>query len=178
MGANGGKRLARDLRRLSSAPGRVAPQHVSRSVRELLAVVPDIGRKPPIVSDLFPNHDVFAGNFLRIAALGLEAEGSNLARRSGPERLDVEGGEFGVAGLFRDVFPHCLDRSSALYHGRSRWERGRIIGIEGRDAGEITLVEQIYPFRIHRLDLGSLSKRRSDQAGYQSNHQSDPEHDP
>ena len=31
----------------------------------LLAVIPDIGSELPIASDLFPHHEIFAGNFLR-----------------------------------------------------------------------------------------------------------------
>jgi hypothetical protein len=31
----------------------------------LLAVVPDIGRQLPVISDLLPHHEIFAGDFLR-----------------------------------------------------------------------------------------------------------------
>jgi len=34
----------------------------------------------------------------------------------------------------------------------------RVFGVERRDAGEITLVEEIYPPRIHRLNLGLLGE--------------------
>src|SRR5262249_24332050 len=45
------------------------------------------------------------------------------------------------------------------------------------DPGEITLIEEFYPFCIHRLNLGLLSKRRRDQPGHEGNHQCDPAHD-
>ena len=46
----------------------------------LLAFVPDIRRELPVAPDLFPYHNKFAGNFLRVSVLRFEAEGSDLAR--------------------------------------------------------------------------------------------------
>src|SRR6266478_2925664 len=90
-----------------------------------------------------------SGGFLRRRTLGLEAEGPDLARRGGPEWLDVEGRQFWIADLRRHAFPQCLDRGSALHHAGTRRECGGVFGVERRDAGEITFVEEIYPFRVH-----------------------------
>src|SRR5215813_5677897 len=43
-------------------------------IRLLLAVVPDIGCKLPVASDLLPHYEIFAGDFFRHRTLGLEAE--------------------------------------------------------------------------------------------------------
>jgi hypothetical protein len=56
----------------------------------LLAVVPDIGRQLPVISDLLPHHEIFAGDFLR-RTLSFKTEGPDLARRRGTKWLDVEG---------------------------------------------------------------------------------------
>jgi hypothetical protein len=48
-------------------------------MRGLLTVVPNIGRELPVISDLFPNHNILPGHFLRSRGLGLQAEGSDLA---------------------------------------------------------------------------------------------------
>src|SRR5262245_64564996 len=120
----------------------------------LLAVVPDIGCELPVASDLLPHHEIFAGDFFRHRTLSLEAEGANLSRRGRPEWLDVEGCEFRIADLLRHAFPQCLDRGSALHHAGTGWKCGGVFGVERRDAGEITLVEEIYPLRVHRLNLG------------------------
>src|SRR5919204_5893755 len=56
----------------------------------LLAVIPDIGRKLPVGSDFFPEHQIFAGDFLRRGPLGLQAEDTDLARRGRSQRLHVE----------------------------------------------------------------------------------------
>jgi len=64
-------------------------------LRELapgVAVVRDIGRELSVASDLLPHHEIFSGDFLRRLTLGLEAEGPDLARRGGPERLDHASG--------------------------------------------------------------------------------------
>src|SRR5215831_4845949 len=129
-------------------------------IRLLLAVVPDIGCELPVVSDLLPHHEIFAGDFFRHQTLGLEAEGADLSRRRRPEWLDIEGNQFRIADLLRHAFPQCLDRGSALHHAGTRRKCGRIIGVERRDAGEITLVEEIDPFRVHRLNFSLLSERR------------------
>src|SRR3982751_5405576 len=71
----------------------------------LLTVVPDIGRELPVISDLFPNHNILPGYFLRRRALALQAEGPDLACRGGAERFDVNGCEFRIANLFRHAFP-------------------------------------------------------------------------
>ena len=44
--------------------------------------VPDIGRELPVAADLAPHDDVFASDFLRRLALGLERDGADLARRA------------------------------------------------------------------------------------------------
>src|SRR5262245_63063576 len=112
------------------------------------------GCELPVASDLLPHHEIFAGDFFRHRPLGLEAEGANLSRRGRPEWLDVEGCEFRIADLLRHAFPQCLDRGSALHHAGTGWKCGGVFGVERRDAGEITLVEEIYPLRVHRLNLG------------------------
>ena len=83
----------------------------------LLAVVPDIALKLPLVSDLLPHHNILAGNLLRRWTLGLQAEDPDLARRRGPERLDIEGYELWIADLLRDDFPY----SPRLQLGPSQW---------------------------------------------------------
>src|SRR6266568_4111321 len=128
----------------------------------LLAVVPDIGRELPVCSDLLPHYDILAGDFLRRWTLGLQAEGPDLARRGGPQRLDVEGYDFRIADLLRHAFPHCADRSPAFHHAGPGRKCGRVIGVERRDAIEIAFVEQFHPFRIHRLNLGLLGDGRRD----------------
>src|SRR5262245_1918662 len=132
----------------------------------LLAVVPDISRKLPVVSDLLLYHDVFSGDFLRGRTLGLEPESPDLTRRRGSTWLDIDRCEFRIADLFRHAFPHCANRGSAFHHARTRWERGGVLGVERRDAGEITLVEEIHPFRIHRFNLGLLREHRHDHPGH------------
>jgi hypothetical protein len=62
------------------------------------------------------------------------------------------------ARLLRHPFAQCLDCGSALHHAGTRWKCGGVFGVERRDTGKITLVEEIYPFRIHRLNLGLLAK--------------------
>jgi hypothetical protein len=59
------------------------PEHDLRFIgaRGLLAIVPNVGRKLPVISDLFPNHNILADHFLRCRAFGLQAEGSDLACR-------------------------------------------------------------------------------------------------
>src|SRR6476659_4075891 len=128
----------------------------------LRPVVPDIGRELPVASYLLPYDEILASDFLRRRFLHLEAERSDLLRRGGPERLDLECYEFRIADLLSRTFPHCLDRCSALHHASTRWERGCVFRVERCDAGEIAFVEEIHPFRIHRLDLGPLGERRRD----------------
>src|SRR5262249_9593501 len=143
----------------------------------LLAVVPDIGCELPVASNLLPHHEIFAGDFLRRRPLGLEAECPDLSRRGGPEWLDVEGCEFRVVDLLRHAFPQCLDRGSALHHAGTGWKCSRVFGVKRRDAGEITFVEEIYPFRVHRLNLSLLGERRRNKRGHQGNHRCDASHD-
>src|SRR5215471_18536890 len=143
----------------------------------LLAVVPDIGCELPVAFDLLPHHEVFAGDFFRHGTLGLEAEGPDLSRRGGPEWLDVEGYKFRIADLPRHAFPQCLDRGSALHHAGTGWKCGGVFGVERRHPGEITLVEEVYPLRVHRLNLGLLSDRRRNERGHQGNHQCNAAHD-
>src|SRR6266540_327298 len=119
----------------------------------------------------------FAGGFLRCRTLSLEAEGPDLVRRGGPEWLDLEGRQFRIADLRGHAFPQCLDRGSALHHAGTRRECHRVFGVERRDAGEITLVEEIYPFNVHRLNLGLLGERRRDERGHQGNHRCNAAHD-
>src|ERR1035441_10394686 len=64
---------------------------IARTCRRLLAVVPDIGREPPVSSDLLPHHDILAGDFLRGRTLGFQAKGPDFAGREPPEPLDVDG---------------------------------------------------------------------------------------
>jgi hypothetical protein len=148
------------------------------SPASVLAVIPDIGRELPVASDFLPYHEIFAGDFLRSRPLGLETEGADLSRRRGPEWLDVEGYKFRVADLLSHAFPQCPDRGSALHYAGTRWKCAGVFGVERGDAGEITLVEEVYPFRVHRLDLGFLSERRRNERGYQHNHQCNAAHDP
>src|SRR4029077_14766900 len=119
---------------------RSVPRH---SGRGLLAVVPDIGGELPFASDLLPHHEIFARNFLRSRTFGLEAEGPDLARRGRAECLHVESYEFRIGHLLRDALPHCLDRRPALDHAGTWREGSRVIGIEGRHAGKIALVEAL-----------------------------------
>jgi hypothetical protein len=79
-----------------------------------------------------------------------------------------------IADLRRHAFPHRLDGDSALHHAGTRWKRGRIIGVERRDASEITLVEEIDPFRIHGVNFSLLGERRDSQPGHQGNRQCNP----
>src|SRR5262249_4303256 len=116
---------------------------VARAGVCLLAVVPDISRELPVVSDLLPHHDVFSGDFLRCRVpCGLEAERPDLTRCRGSKWLDIQGCEFRIADLLRHAFPHCCDRGSALHHTGTWWERGGVLGVERRDAGEIPLFEE------------------------------------
>src|SRR5262245_15088461 len=142
----------------------------------LFAVVPDIGCELPVASDLLPHHEIFAGDFFRHRTLGLEAEGPDLSRRGGPEWLDLKGCEFRIANLLRHAFPQRLDRGSALHHAGTGWKCGGVFGVERRDAGEISLVEEIYPFGVHRLNLGLLGERRGNECGYQDNHRCNAAH--
>jgi hypothetical protein len=71
---------------------RVPAWTARRDVR-LLAIVPDIGRKLPVSSDLLPDDHVLASDFLRRWSLGLQAEGANLACHRGSEWLHVQGCE-------------------------------------------------------------------------------------
>src|SRR5881392_4083268 len=131
-------------------------------ISSLLAIVPNISRELPVVSDLFPDHNIFPGHFLRCRALGLQAEGPDLARRGGSERLDVEGYEFRIANLFRHAFPHRPNGGVAMHHRRTGWECDGISGVERCDASEIALVEELGPFRVDRLNIGLLGRRRCD----------------
>src|SRR5215207_10081619 len=92
--------------------------HRPKTARSLLTVVPNIGREFPVISDLFPNHNILPAHFLWRRALSLQAESPDLACLGGAERLDVQGCEFRAANLFGHAFPHCLDRRSALHHRR------------------------------------------------------------
>src|SRR5258708_14640107 len=49
--------------------------------------------------------------------------------------------------------------------------------VERRDAGEITLVEEINPFRVYRLNVGLLGECRRNQRGHEGNHRCNPAHD-
>src|SRR5262249_51257403 len=135
------------------------------SGRELLAVVPDIGGELPFASDLFPHHDILAGNFLRFRTFGLEAEGPDLARRRSAEWLHVDGCKFRIGDLLRYVLPRGLDRGSALDHSRTWRECGRVVGVERGDTGKIVLVEALDPLGVHRLDLRLLCEGWDDQRG-------------
>jgi hypothetical protein len=95
----------------------------------------------------------------------------------GPEWLDVEGCELRIADLLRHAFPQCFDRGSALHHAGTGWKCGGVFGVERRDAGKITLVEEIYSLRVHRLNLGLLSERRRHERGDQCNHRCNAAHD-
>src|SRR5262249_28588630 len=143
----------------------------------LLTVVPDVGRELPVASDLLPHHEIFAGDFLRPRTFGLETEGADLARRGGPEWLDVEGCELRIAGLLRHALPQSFDRGSSLHHGGARRECRCVLGVERRDASEIALVEEIYPFRVDRFNLGLLRKRRRNEREHQCDYRSNGAHD-
>src|SRR5207248_9695552 len=83
---------------------------------QLLAVVPNVGRELPVSADLLPHHDIFAGDFLRIGTLGLQAEGPDLARRGSAQRLDVEGRHLRIADLLGHALPQRRDGGSAFDH--------------------------------------------------------------
>jgi ABC-type nitrate/sulfonate/bicarbonate transport system substrate-binding protein len=48
--------------------------------------------------------------------------------------------------------------------------------LEAEQLGEIPLVEEVYPFRVHRLNFGLLSERRRNDRRYQ-HHQCNAAHD-
>src|SRR5260370_7974694 len=81
----------------------------------LLTIVPNIGREFPVISDLFPNHNILPGYFLWCRGLGPQAEGPDLPCRGGTERFDVEVSAFRIANLFRHAFPHSPNRSTPLH---------------------------------------------------------------
>src|SRR6187401_2804484 len=100
----------------------------AKKPRSLLAFVPNIGREFPVISDLFPNHNILPAHFLWPRAPSLQVESPDLACSGGAERLDVQGCEFRMANVFgQDTFPHCLDRRSALHHRRTVWQCDGII---------------------------------------------------
>jgi transposase len=72
----------------------------------LLAVVPDIGGELPVASNLLPHHEIFAGDFLRRRVFGLQAESPNLTRRRRSKPFNIKRGDFGIADLLRQAFPH------------------------------------------------------------------------
>src|SRR5215469_14629141 len=92
----------------------------------LFAFVPNIDRELPVSSNPLPHHDVFATDFLRCWTLGFHAEGADLARRRRSQSFHVNGRDCGIADLVGHTFPHCTDCSSAFYHARTRWKRGRV----------------------------------------------------
>src|SRR5262249_6485340 len=148
-GAGSAWNLARGYRRALGG----TPRHWVTSRRsELLAVVPDVRCELPVASDLLPHDEIFAGDVLRPRTFGLKAKSPDLARRGGAKWLDVESREFRIAHLLGHPLPHCLNRGSALHHGGTRREGGCVLGIEGRHAGEITLIEELDPFGVRRLD--------------------------
>jgi len=51
--------------------------------------------------------------------------------------------------------------------GEPGWQCCGVFCIERRDPGEITLVEEINPFGIHRLNLGLLSEHRYNYPGHE-----------
>ena len=53
----------------------------TRAPEHSLAVIPNISRELPIVSDLFPHNNILPGNFLRRWTLGFQTEGADFARR-------------------------------------------------------------------------------------------------
>src|SRR5258708_6376185 len=85
------------------------------------------------------------------------------ARSSGTETLSRSQSLVGytIDTHESEVFgSHSLNRGSALHHAGPRWKCGGVFGVERRHAREVTLVEEIYPFRVHRLNLGLLGERR------------------
>src|SRR5215470_5678582 len=83
--------------------------------RRSLALVPNICRELPFVSDLLPHHQVFPCEFLRGCTFGLQAEGADLTRGGWAKRLNIEGHEFRISDLLRRAFPQRLDPGSALH---------------------------------------------------------------
>src|SRR5262245_45003484 len=95
-----------------SAPG-WGETGFSASCFALFAVVPDIGGELPLVSDLLPHHEIFAGDVLRRRAFGLQAESADLTHRGRAECLHVEDGDFRIAGFLRHALPHGGDAGPA-----------------------------------------------------------------
>jgi hypothetical protein len=95
----------------------------------------------------------------------------------------------GPSGLTSRVISFgSLICSAMLFHSASiaalpftmpgtRWKCAGVFRVERRHAGEITLVEQVYPFRVHRLNLSLLGERRRNERGYQHKHQCNAAHD-
>src|SRR5947208_16196412 len=65
----------------------------------LLVHVPDVRGELPLPAHLPPHDGIFAGDLLRRLRFCLEAERADFARRPGPERLDIDGRQLGVAEL-------------------------------------------------------------------------------
>jgi hypothetical protein len=62
----------------------------TRPNRNLLTIVPNIGRKLPVIPVFFPDHNILAGHILWVWALGLQTEGPDLPCCRRAERLDVK----------------------------------------------------------------------------------------
>src|SRR5438045_8949110 len=65
----------------------------------LFVHVPDVRGELPLPAHLSPHDGIFAGDLLRRLRFCLEAERADFARRPGPERLDIDGRQLGLAEL-------------------------------------------------------------------------------
>src|SRR5436190_19707578 len=56
----------------------------------LRPVIPDISRELPVISDLFPDHNILPGHLLGIGSFSLQTVHPDLPCSGMPERLDVK----------------------------------------------------------------------------------------
>src|SRR5262245_49787944 len=87
----------------------------------------------------------------------------------GPSGLTSRVVSFGSLTCSAMLFQSASIAALPLHHSGTRWKCGRIIGVERRDASEITLVEEIDPFRVHHLNFSLLGERRQNQPDHQGN---------
>src|SRR5689334_4026955 len=81
-----------------------------------LTVVPNVGRKLPVISDFFPNHKIFTGHVLWVCAFRPQAKGPYLLCCGGTQRLDVESHQLRITDFFSKPLPHCRNGGSAAHH--------------------------------------------------------------
>ena len=73
--------------------------------KDSLVAVPDVGCQLPVAADLLPDDNVFVLHVLRLLALGLQAEGTDLTSSIAAERLHVHSRELEVADLLGRLHP-------------------------------------------------------------------------